>query len=122
VYQVLLIRLRPSDQLGSCWSIFLFVCSVCRLVFVRLSFSFGHCFVCTFLLMASDYHYYELRDIHYIYRCSLNATTYKWKVHICKNHLFCVLNQHSLSICMCRSMYETDLAVYVVSFSSNLMG
>ena len=33
-------------QLGSCYSIFGFMCMFCTLLFVHLYFSFGHCVVC----------------------------------------------------------------------------
>jgi hypothetical protein len=70
----------------------------------------------------------QLEDMYSPYtRYYWNFATYKWKVHNGKIEIisFVVnfdLNRSSLSISMCRSRYEADLAVSVVSFISSSMG
>jgi len=70
---------------------------------------------------------YQLRDIFSICRCYWNVATYKWKVHNGKIEIitFVVesfLNRSSLSSFMCRSRYESDLAVSMMFFISSSMG
>ena len=43
---------HPRFLVGSCYSIISFMCMFCWSLFVLLSFSFGHCVVCPFFLLA----------------------------------------------------------------------
>jgi hypothetical protein len=57
----------PNRKWGSCFSIFKFLCSVCKSLFVRFSiFSFGHCIV--YRLTDSDYPLWYLSTLPNVLR------------------------------------------------------
>jgi thymidine kinase len=67
----------------------------------------------------------KIREIFSVCRSCWNVASYKWKVHNLKIEIISFVvkfNPLSLSISRCKSRYEADLAVYLVSFISSLMG